>query len=110
MADADKLKQVFLNIFQNAFEAIAPQETVSCWMNHDVGANRLNIKIHNHGEPIPPEVLPKIMTPFCSTKSTGTGLGLAISKRIMTAHGGDLEITSSRTGGTTVSIHLPTLS
>jgi signal transduction histidine kinase len=102
MADADKLKQVFLNILRNALEAIAPQEIVSCWMDQDVNANRVSIKIHNYGEPIPPEILPQIMTPFCSTKSTGTGLGLAISQRIIIAHGGNLEITSSSSEGTVV--------
>lgn len=44
MADADKLKQVFLNVFRNALEAIAPQDTVSCLMNHDVNSNRVSIR------------------------------------------------------------------
>ena len=108
MADANKLKQVFLNLFRNAFEAIAPQETVSCSINHGIQANWIGIRIHNGGTPIPPELLPQLMTPFCSTKPSGTGLGLAISKRIITAHGGELDITSSTTG-TTVSVYLPVM-
>lgn len=108
MADAHKLKQVLLNLFRNAFEAIAPQEMVTCSVEHSIGANSIGIRIHNGGTPIPPELLPQLTTPFCSTKPSGTGLGLAISKRIITAHGGELEIISSSTG-TTVNVYLPIL-
>jgi len=109
MADGDKLKQVFLNLFRNAFEAIAPQETVSCFIGDSARSNQICISIHNGGDPIPPALLPQLTTPFCSTKPSGTGLGLAISKRIVTAHRGTLGITSSPSG-TTVSVHLPILS
>jgi hypothetical protein len=106
MADANKLKQVFLNLFRNAFEAITPQETVSCLINHNIQENWVGIRIHNGGTPVPPELLPQLTTPFCSTKPFGTGLGLAISKRIITAHRGELEIISSNIG-TTVTVCLP---
>jgi signal transduction histidine kinase len=109
LADIDKLKQVFLNLFRNALEAIAPHETVSCSIHNAINSDHVCIRVCNGGKPISSELLPQITTPFCSTKSSGTGLGLAISKRIITAHGGNLEITSS-ISGTTVSIHLPILS
>ncbi len=106
MADANQLKQVFLNLFRNAFEAISPQEMVTCSINHGIQANGICVRIHNGGTPIPPKLLPQLTTPFCSAKPSGTGLGLAISKRIIAAHGGELEIISSATG-TTVSVYLP---
>jgi signal transduction histidine kinase len=106
MADINKLRQVFLNLFRNALEAIPPHETVSCWLWDDGPANRLGISIHNGGTPIPPALLPQITTPFCTTKPSGTGLGLAIAQRIITAHQGELVITSNSTG-TTVNIYLP---
>jgi signal transduction histidine kinase len=106
MADANKLKQVFLNLFRNAFEAIASQETVSCSINYGILTNWICVRIHNGGTPIPPQLLPQLTTPFYTTKPSGTGLGLAISKQIITAHGGELEIISSSTG-TTVSVYLP---
>ncbi len=106
MADPDKLKQVFLNLFRNAFEAIAPNETVSCSISEGGNAEQVCVQIHNGGNPIPPEILPQLTTPFCSTKATGTGLGLSISKRIIAAHGGELGIHSSSLG-TLVSVYLP---
>lgn len=106
MADLDKLKQVFLNLFRNAFEAIAPQEAVDCSIRPGINVNSICIEIHNGGAPIPLELLSQIGTPFCSTKPSGTGLGLAISKRIIAAHGGELIIESS-VSGTKVSVYLP---
>jgi nitrogen-specific signal transduction histidine kinase len=108
MADANKLKQVFLNLFRNAFEAIAPHETVRCLIKDSIDSDRICISIHNGGHPIPPELLPQIATPFCTTKPSGSGLGLAISKRIIMAHNGELEITSSN-AETTVSVYLPAI-
>lgn len=106
-ADPDKLRQVFLNLLRNALEAISPGDTVRCWLSRDTRSDWISVRLHNGGDPIPPELLPQLTTPFCSTKPTGTGLGLAIAKRIIVAHGGELEITSSRPLGTTVSVHLP---
>ncbi len=106
MADINKLKQVFINLFRNACEAIDPHDSISCSLGIEIDSNYVWIQIHNGGEPIPPELLPQLTTPFCSSKSSGTGLGLAISKRILTAHDGKLTIASSSLG-TTVSVYLP---
>jgi signal transduction histidine kinase len=106
MADIDKLKQVFLNLFRNACEAIEPNETVSCRILPQPDSDRVCIQIHNGGNPIPPASLHLLTTPFYSTKPAGTGLGLAISQRIITAHGGELKIVSSGSG-TTVNVLLP---
>jgi C4-dicarboxylate-specific signal transduction histidine kinase len=81
MADINKLRQVFLNLFRNAFEAIAPHEIVRCLTRDSISSDRICISIHNGGHPIPLELLPQIATPFCTTKLSGSGLGLAISNR-----------------------------
>ncbi|PSB58453.1 ATPase [Chamaesiphon polymorphus CCALA 037] len=109
MADIDKLKQVFLNLFRNACEAIEPNETVSCQILPQPDFDRVCIQIHNGGNPIPPASLHLLTTPFYSTKPAGTGLGLAISQRIIIAHGGELAIVSSDSG-TTVNVLLPIFS
>lgn len=106
MGDRDKLKQVFINLVTNACEAIPPAETVT-WTLTLTQEQQIEIKIHNGGDPIPPDVLPKLTQPFVSTKSNGNGLGLAITKRIIEAHGGHLKIQSTPEEGTTVTAWLP---
>ncbi len=106
LGDADKLKQVFINLLRNACEAIAAGEVVT-WKVDASAIERVCISIHNGGAPIPAAVLPKLTQPFCSTKSGGTGLGLAITKRIVQAHGGALAIQSTPEMGTIVYVKLP---
>ena len=104
--DRDKLKQVFINLVTNACEAIDVTETVT-WRLQSASHQQIKVTVHNGGDPIPPDVLPKLTQPFVSTKDTGNGLGLAITKRIIQAHGGSLTITSSATAGTIVTALLP---
>jgi signal transduction histidine kinase len=107
-ADAQRLRQVFLNLFINACEAVDPGETIRYSVRNAPDSGRVCVKIHNGGQPIPAELLPRIATPFVSTKPSGSGLGLAISQRIIHAHGGELKIASS-SSGTTVSVYLPSI-
>ena len=104
--DVDKLKQVFINLITNACEAAHPGGTITWIINHGPNGT-IKIDIHNEGEPIPPDILPKLTQPFFTTKSAGNGLGLAITKRIVEAHKGDLSISSSVAEGTTVELALP---
>jgi signal transduction histidine kinase len=105
VADRDKLKQVLINVIRNAFEAITAGEKVICSVACQ--DKEIYLRVHNSGQPIPPEVLSKLTQPFYSTKSEGTGLGLAIVKRIIEAHGGTLSIQSDESIGTLVSLILP---
>lgn len=115
IGDEDKLKQVLINVVRNGCEAIcqglagaiAQAETVTINLETCLVPDKVCIQIHNGGDPIPPEVLPKLTQPFYTTKATGTGLRLAIVKRIIDAHGGELCIQSSADIGTTVSAILP---
>ncbi|MEB3293409.1 MAG: ATP-binding protein [Synechococcales bacterium] len=107
LGDSDKLKQVFINLIRNAYEAIAPHETVTCCILPSVETGVVKIQVHNGGAPIPAEILPKLTQPFCSTKSSGSGLGLAIVKRIVEAHNGSLSIQSTAATGTLIQIDLP---
>ncbi|MGF1569196.1 MAG: ATP-binding protein [Nodosilinea sp.] len=103
--DRDKLKQVLINLVTNALEAIAPGHTVT-WRVTPTPTH-IDIGIHNGGDPIPPEMLPRLTAPFVSTKPEGNGLGLAIARRLVAAHGGQLHIASSPERGTTVTVRLP---
>jgi len=105
--DKDKFKQVLINLVRNACEAIEPGEEVTCKIESNADSNQVYLSIHNGGNPIPSEILPKLTQPFCSTKPEGTGLGLAIVQRIVAAHGGSLSIESNQIIGTIVKIVLP---
>ena len=106
MGDKDKLKQIIINLVRNACEAISIGETVKIQLENNL-KGQVSINICNGGEPIPPEILPKLTQPFYSTKSSGTGLGLAIVKRIVESHNGELLIKSSVEEGTTITVKLP---
>ncbi|MEM9162901.1 MAG: ATP-binding protein [Cyanobacteria bacterium P01_F01_bin.4] len=108
-ADSNKLKQVLINLVTNACEAINDGDKINCWIELADTPGYLTICIHNGGEPIPAEILPRLTQPFFTTKSSGNGLGLAITKRIIEAHGGQFMITSSADAGTQVSVRLPYL-
>jgi len=105
MGDRDKLKQVFINLIRNACEAVNRGEMITCHI--DVTTNQVCVSIRNPGEPIPPDQLARLGTPFFTTKLAGNGLGLAIVRRIMEAHGGTLQIGSTHETGTTVSVRFP---
>ncbi|BAY84823.1 GAF sensor signal transduction histidine kinase [Calothrix parasitica NIES-267] len=106
LGDADKLKQIFINLLRNACEAVESGELIKwrvCYPNEDY----VRISINNGGSPISSFNLSKLTQPFYSTKSDGTGLGLSIVEQIVKAHGGKLLIQSNLTTGTTVDVELP---
>ncbi|MGF1457959.1 MAG: PAS domain S-box protein [Leptolyngbyaceae cyanobacterium] len=106
MGDRDRLKQVFINLLSNACEASPEGDRVTCALT--ATHQTTTITIHNGGDPIPPDVLPKLTQPFFTTKSTGNGLGLSITRRIIEAHGGTLAFASNADTGTTVTVQIPT--
>jgi signal transduction histidine kinase len=104
--DPDRVRQVLINLFQNAIQA----NTGSAGVRVEVrltGRQWVEIEISNGGEPIPPRILDRLFEPFVTTKRDGTGLGLAIVRRIVAAHGGDIQVTSSAGEGTRVVLRLP---
>ena len=109
-ADHDQIKQVLLNIIQNAIDASHDGTAI------DVTAFELPrgqssgmvIKVTDHGVGIPDEALVHVFEPFFTRgKRQGTGLGLAICRNIIESHGGDIQITSEVGKGTSVRIWLP---
>jgi two-component system nitrogen regulation sensor histidine kinase GlnL len=67
----------------------------------------VSVEVADTGPGIPAENLPKVGTPFFSTKDTGTGLGLAICQKIVADHRGMLKIESKPGQGTRISVVLP---
>jgi PAS domain S-box-containing protein len=103
--DGDKLIQVFVNLLSNACEATPVGEPITCTLAPD--AQAVTVTVQNPGDPIPPDILPKLTQPFFTTKSSGNGLGLAITRRIVEAHQGTLHIASTAETGTVVTVTLP---
>ena len=105
-ADPDKLTQVLINLLNNACEA-APGLVVGISLDHSPDDGQLWLRVHNAGPPIPAADLERLTQPFFTTQAGGTGLGLAIVRRIVEAHHGRLDITSSAQDGTVVTVTLP---
>ena len=103
--DADQIKQVFLNLFKNALDAMRDGGRLTVQVAQEPGAEKITVA--NTGEPIRPEDLPKLFEPFFTTKPGGTGLGLSVSQRIIQDHGGAIRVVSSLERGTEFIITLP---
>jgi signal transduction histidine kinase len=103
--DVVKIHEVFLNIIQNAVEAIGDSGIVrlGTWQNGDT----ICVQISDNGKGIPNEQIHKIFTPFYTTKEEGSGLGLAFAHRIVKDHGGNISVTSADGKGATFLITLP---
>jgi PAS domain S-box-containing protein len=107
MGDADKLGQVFLNLFLNAIQAISSKGKILV-KTHFLPSNRMvNVKVIDDGHGIPKDYRLKIFDPFFTTKDCGTGLGLSICHSIVQQHKGSITIDNDNKHGTTVSVRLP---
>ena len=103
LADADQLKQVFINLFNNASEALPEggQLQLSSALERDPEGHPVAVvRFVDSGPGIPAEVQPHIFEPFFTTKEEGTGLGLCIAARIMARHQGRLTLECSTARGT----------
>lgn len=110
--DVDEIKQVLLNLSNNAFHAMPAGGTltIACLTERDEsGRDRVLVSISDTGQGIPEEHLDKIFDPFFTTRAEGegTGLGLSISYMIIQNHGGTIEVESRRGAGATFRIALP---
>ncbi|MGB9678018.1 MAG: two-component system sensor histidine kinase NtrB, partial [Candidatus Ratteibacteria bacterium] len=104
--DAEKLRQVFLNIVRNSFEAIDNSDGL-IELNLKEDNERVEILIRDNGIGIKKEIMNKIFDPFFTTKEKGTGLGLSIVLRIIEEHKGKIRIESEEGEGTRIYIYLP---
>jgi two-component system, sporulation sensor kinase E len=101
----DRLRQVFINIFLNAVEAVGSEGEVTV-STRKIDSGVL-VSVRDNGPGIPNEEREKIFDLFHTTKEGGTGIGLAISRRIVEEHGGKIEIRSGEGNGTQMLITLP---
>jgi two-component system nitrogen regulation sensor histidine kinase GlnL len=116
--DDEKLTQVILNLVRNALDALVGRTDPLLLLETAVATQRVRtasgrtqplarVSVKDNGPGIPEAMLPRLFTPFATSKPHGTGLGLAISRRIIDAHGGRIEVRNRPTGGCEANLYLP---
>jgi len=120
-ADAEQLKQVFLNLALNAFQAMGAaggklsvstrlaRDELAFWREGARRAEVVEIRFADSGPGIPENEHERVFVPFFTTKEKGTGLGLAICQRLVKAHQGTIQLHSSPGAGAEFLISLPGL-
>ena len=104
--DRDRLRQVLINLLHNAQQASPPGIAVKIHCR-PIGNEWAEVVIANGGEAIPEKTLQRVFEPFFTSKPGGTGLGLPIVQRIVSAHGGKIELKSDAQTGTMAILRLP---
>jgi two-component system sensor histidine kinase HydH len=104
--DRDLIKQALLNLLLNAEQAMPEGGQIVLQTRAD-GGDWVCLDVIDTGTGIDPTELPKLFRPFHTTKPGGTGLGLPTTKKIVRAHGGDVEVQSEPGRGTKFTIRLP---
>ncbi len=107
--DAAQLKQLFLNLFINAIEAMGQggELTIKAHQRFRQGSNWVTIEVLDSGPGIPDLIRSKIFDPFFTTKSRGSGLGLAICHSIADAHRGTIRAENTTGKGARLIVEFP---
>ena len=111
--DRQQLKQVLINLIQNAADASGPGSRITLQARAGTrpaphgSVLAVILEVTDTGKGIPPDVQKRLFDPFFSTKETGTGLGLAIAARIVEKHGGALQYQTRVNHGTVFGVVLP---
>ena len=107
--DARLMRQVFVNLAENAIQAMPQGGALEVRLGRDAraGVEHCAVQFRDSGVGIPPEILPRIFEPFFTTRAKGTGLGLALVKRIVEGHRGEVEVLSAAGVGTTFIVRWP---
>ncbi len=100
-----ELKEVLVNLLENARAAISEEGTVL--VEAEAADGEVELRVRDDGQGIPPELLSRIFEPHFSTRSSGTGLGLAIVRRLVESWGGTVEVESRPDEETTVRVVVP---
>jgi PAS domain S-box-containing protein len=105
--DESLLRRAFLNLFLNASQARNGKGVEVIVTGAQEAGRILRVEVADNGVGIPSEVLPKIFTPFFTTRPEGTGLGLPLVQKAVVSHDGSIEVISQMGQGTRFVIRLP---
>jgi signal transduction histidine kinase len=103
--DPNQINQVLLNLLLNAIQSMDKPGVIRVALEND--DDTVAITVTDQGKGILPEHLPNIFRPFFTTKGHGTGLGLSLARRMVEAHGGQIDVTSVVGRGTQFVVRLP---
>lgn len=111
LADCVRLSQVFMNLIQNACQAMPRGGVLTVRLEPALlrGDQALSIEFEDSGKGIPEEILGSIFKPFFTTRAAGTGLGLAICLRIVEQHQGEIRAFNSPRGGAIFRVLIPAM-
>ncbi len=104
-ADAVQLRQVLVNLLENAVHAASPSGTVTVRGRREPGA--VAVEVEDTGPGVDPATRRRLFEPLITTKSRGIGLGLALCRRIALRHGGDVSYAERPGGGARFTLRLP---
>ncbi len=107
LGDGEQLKQAFLNVIKNAFEALSRGGKLFLQTAWDRNEGFVRVAVRDTGVGMDEQTVANIFTPFFTTKEGGTGLGMFTTKEIISNHGGRIEVQSEPGRGTTVTVLLP---
>lgn len=107
LGNKNQLKQVFINLFKNAIEAINEDGSITLQVCKSKDGKEIYIQMIDTGCGIPPHVLERIFEPFYTTKTKGTGLGMMIINKIVQDHQGSIQIKSKQHVGTEILLTFP---
>ena len=105
--DVEQMKRVFINLFDNAIEAMGRKGVIRVNVGFNASASVIKMMIIDNGPGISDSDKEILFQPYFSTKRDGTGLGLAIADRIVAEHGGSLNVSDNSPQGSVFSIEMP---
>jgi len=109
--DPEKLRRIGINLIGNAFDALADAGVAAPRIEVSLGENLAGtevwVRVRDNGPGIAPEAAARIFDPFFTKKQSGTGLGLPITKKLVEAHGGEIELDTELGRGTEFVVTLP---
>jgi len=111
MVDYDQMRQVFMNIVDNAHQAMLQVPERVLTVRSRAREASIHVEFEDSGPGVPRDLLTKLFEPFFTTREVGKGmgLGLSVSYSVVREHGGEIRVANAARGGTLVSLDLPVL-